>query len=198
MEDFGRRWTVWRGRRRPRAAQAVGSNSQGVMLVQFCGQDRCLVDANGRIKISSRFLSDFQRLGGPVVAYCLPEGALGVYPAAVWLEMRHSEQPPGARAARSIVFRRQLRRFGALTQSERISNQGRLTIPTHFRVMLALEPGTEVVLVGCEIGIEVWNEGRWKQELEVLREHENRRAEADMAADLSALGPGIEGGSQPL
>jgi len=157
--------------------------------VQFCGQDKCLVDANGRIKISPRFLADFQQFAGPVVVHCLPEGALGIYPTPVWLEMRRNESSIGGQAARSIVVRRQLRRFGALTQSEKISNQGRVTIPSHFRTMLQLEPGEDTVLVGAEIGIEVWNASKWQTELEILYEHERQKAEADMAADLVACQP---------
>lgn len=156
--------------------------------MQFCGQDRCLIDANGRIKVSPRFLADFERFGGPVIVHCLPEGALGVYPSPVWLEMRQSEENVAARAARSVAFRRQLRRFGALTQSETISNQGRITIPPHFRPILGLEAGAEAVLVGCEIGIEVWNAERWEAELQVLYEHERQKEEADMAADVAAMG----------
>lgn len=155
-------------------------------MLQFCGQERCLVDANGRVKLSTRFLDDFRHIGGAVVLHCLPEGVLAVYAAAVWAQMRQADPRPAVKAARSVLFRRQLRRFGAMTQSDSISNQGRITIPVPFRESLELEPGTEAVLVGCEIGVEIWNASRWRAEFELLARHEQRKAEAEMSADLGS------------
>lgn len=141
-------------------------------MVTFCGQERCLVDANGRIKLGPRFLSDLRRTGGDIVLYCLPEGALGVYPASTWLQMRQREARPAVKAATSAEFRRQLRRFGAMSQAETLSNQGRFTVPPHFRSMLSLEPGQDVIMVGCEIGVEVWSAECWTEELKRLREQQ--------------------------
>ena len=157
--------------------------------MQFCGQDKCLIDANGRVKLSPRFLSDFLQSGVNIVMHCQPEGALGVYPERIWAQMRQSEARPALKAAQSVVFRRQLRRFGAMTQTESISKQGRITIPSPFRSLLELEPSQEIVLVGCEIGMEVWNSERWQREFKLLTEHERQKAEAEMAADLATLPP---------
>ena len=30
-------------------------------MLPFCGQDRCVIDANGRIKLSPRLIGDFAR-----------------------------------------------------------------------------------------------------------------------------------------
>ena len=152
--------------------------------MSFCGQDRCLVDANGRIKLSPRFLAEFAKTGQAVMLHCLPEGALGVYPASMWETMRPARPESGAAALRNIALRREMRRFGAMSQPERISNQGRITIPPHFRTLLALSPGAEVVAAGSEIGVEIWNAARWEDELLRLEEHESRKAEAAMTADL--------------
>jgi DNA-binding transcriptional regulator/RsmH inhibitor MraZ len=122
-----------------------------------------------------------------VVLHCLPEGALGVYPSSTWLQMRQSDVQPARRAAHSVVFRRELRRFGALTQTQQISNQGRLTIPVHFRELVALQPGTDCMLIGTEIGLEIWNGDNWKTEFETLLEHERRKGLAEMEADLNEL-----------
>ena len=156
-------------------------------MVRFCGQERCLIDANGRVKLGPRLLADFRASGSGVVLHCLPEGALGLYPAPTWARMRQSEPRPAAKAAESLVFRRQLRRFGAMTQAQELTNQGRITIPVLFRAALALEAGAEAVLVGCEIGVELWPALRWEAELALLREHELRRAEAETAAELKRL-----------
>jgi DNA-binding transcriptional regulator/RsmH inhibitor MraZ len=151
---------------------------------EFYGEEKCLIDANGRVKICPRFLELFRAMGDKVVLHCLPEGALAVYPQQAWQQMRQFEPRPAARAATSLLHRRQMRRFGALTQIERLSNQGRLTIPNLFRDRLNLGPGAEACMVGCEIGIEIWNAGAWLVEAERVTEHELERGEAEMLADL--------------
>ncbi|MFW5893949.1 MAG: division/cell wall cluster transcriptional repressor MraZ [Verrucomicrobiota bacterium] len=153
----------------------------------FCGQDYCTVDANGRVKLSPRLLMDFGQLGESVVVHCLPEGALGVYPLSVWRQMRERETESEPAAARSIVARRQLRRFGALSQVDSISRQGRITIPVSFREIVGLSAGTEAVLVGVEIGIEVWSAERWNAEFQTLLQHEQDKAEREMQADLDRI-----------
>ncbi len=166
-------------------------------MPKFCGQEKCLVDANGRVKLSPRFERAFREEGAvEVVLHCLPEGGLGVYPPSVWNRLRAAEEQTVLKAATSVVARRQLRRFGAMTQSEELSNQGRITLPAGFRGMMGLEPGTEAVLVGCECGIEIWNAERWQAEQKRLWEHEASRAEAEMKADVAAAGwsPGQQEG----
>ena len=153
--------------------------------MSFCGQDRCLVDANGRIKLSPRFLAEFAKTGPAVMLHCLPEGALGVYPASAWETMRHIDSGNAAAALRNIALRREMRRFGAMTQPEKISNQGRITLPSHFRALLQFPEGGEVVVAGSEIGVEIWNPERWEEEMQRLGEHETRKAAAFMAADLA-------------
>ncbi len=153
----------------------------------FCGQDYCTVDANGRVKLSPRLLMDFGQRGESVVVHCLPEGALGVYPESVWRQMRERETASEPAAARSIVARRQLRRFGALSQVDAISRQGRITIPVPFREITGLAPGTEAVLVGVEIGVEVWSAVRWNAEFQTLLQHEQEKAEREMQADLNRI-----------
>ena len=156
--------------------------------MRFCGQDQCAIDGNGRVKLSPHFLADFRGDSSDVVLHCLPEGALAIYPLSVWQKMRQSEPRPAAKAANSIVFRRRLRRVGAMTQFQTISNQGRLTIPPLFRPLLGLEPGNGAVQVGTEIGVEIWQKERWTAEFETLAGHEAEKADAEMAADLDQRG----------
>lgn len=154
-------------------------------MLHFCGQDKALIDANGRIKLSPRVLSDFENNGGfEVVLHCLPEGAIAVYPEAIYLKMREGELNPTEKAASSIVYRRNLRRFGSLSQSERISPQGRVTIPQGYRDFSSIKPGTEVMIVGCEIGVEIWRLDSWTEELKKIDEHINEKASREMAKDL--------------
>ena len=156
-------------------------------MLSFCGHDRALIDANGRIKFSPRVLADFKKSDdAEIVLHCLPEGALAVYPENIYLQMRQSEQGVAEKAASSLVFRRMIRRFGSLSRSEKISAQGRVTIPAAYREYADLPPGKEVVVVGCEIGIEIWSLDRWNEELDRMNEHVREKGEREMSADLLA------------
>ncbi len=154
-------------------------------MLSFCGQDRCSVDANGRLKLSPKVVADFTgKCGGQVVMHCLPEGAIAIYPEEIYLEMRRQETLPAAKAANSMVFRRSMRRFGAMSSPESISNQGRVTLPQAFREYAELKPGSEVFVVGVEIGIEIWKAERWAEEINRMNEHAREKGEREMAADL--------------
>ena len=156
-------------------------------MLSFCGHDRALIDANGRVKFSPRVINDFTETGThEIVLHCLPEGALAVYPENVYLQMRNKEPNPAEKASDSIVFRRMIRRFGALSRSEKITAQGRITIPAPYREYADLHPGKDAVVVGCEIGIEIWNSERWKEELDRMNEHFREKGEREMSADLLA------------
>ncbi len=155
---------------------------------QFYGEETCLIDANGRLKLCPRFLELFRAVSDEIVMHCLPEGALGVYSPDVWQQMRQFEPRPAARAATSLLHRQQLRRFGALTQVDRLTNQGRLTIPAQFRDRLGLLPGSEVFTIGAEIGIEIWSADAWRKEADKVLDHELRRGEAELRADLASPG----------
>jgi DNA-binding transcriptional regulator/RsmH inhibitor MraZ len=156
-------------------------------MTWFCGQDACRIDQNGRVKLTPRLMDDFQETSLDIMLHCLTEGALAVYPQTVWSQMRDHEPRPAEKAAKSVVFRRELRRFGAYSQPQAISKQGRITIPQLFRDMLELNPGESVVLVGIEIGIEIWNEERWARETRKILAHQIERADAEMNNDLQTF-----------
>ena len=156
-------------------------------MLPFRGQERCSIDKNGRVKLSPKTLGDFrEECDCDVVLHCLPEGALAIYPEDVYERMRGGEPKSAERAGESLVFRRNLRRFGALSSPEKISPQGRITIPPGYRKMLELEPGEEVVVVGVEIGVEIWSARAWEEELSKINEHVAEKGEREMAADLLA------------
>jgi DNA-binding transcriptional regulator/RsmH inhibitor MraZ len=159
-------------------------------MVRFCGQDSCLIDANGRLKLSPRFLDDFREFGDTTVLRSLPEGALGVYPEAIWHQMRQREADAAVKAGVSAAYRRQLRSFNAMSDVQDISKQGRLTIPVLFRERLGLLPGSSVVVVGVDMGVEIWETVRWEKEVELLDQHEAQMAMVDMAAAVAAAGRG--------
>ena len=154
-------------------------------MLAFCGQDKVLVDANGRVKLPVHTVEDFLADGkGDVVFYCLPEGALAIYPEKVYEEMRRRDADTIRQAGMSMLKRRDLRRFGAWSASAKITRQGRVTLPQEFRMPTMLEPGCEAVVIGVEIGVEIWNLKRWQDELKLINEHELDRGDLELVQDL--------------
>ena len=155
-------------------------------MLAFCGQDRCLVDGNGRIRLTQRFVDDFlRRCNGEIVMHGLPEGAIALYPEEVYSEMRQREINALDTVGSSFLARRSLRRFGALTQPETISRQGRITLPAALREFAGLEAGTEACVIGVEVGVEIWAAARYAAEMAAIEEHMNQKREQEMAADLT-------------
>ena len=103
------------------------------MLI-FCGQEHCLIDSNGRLKLPQRFIDDFTlRCGGEVVMHGLPEGAVALYPEEVYREMREREVEAVDSIGSSFAARRSLRRFGALACPAPLTRQGSITHPAAVR-----------------------------------------------------------------
>ena len=150
----------------------------------FCGTDKCQMDANGRVKLSPHVLEDFARSGGDVVLHCLPEGAVAVYPEKIFEAMRRTDGNAAEQAGRSMVYRREQRRFGAWSCSQRISAQGRVTVPPEFRDFAGLATSGSVVVAGVEIGIEIWDAARWQEEQRRMMEHARKKGEQEMHDDL--------------
>ena len=151
------------------------------MMLAFCGQDRCLVDSNGRIRLAQHFVDDFlRRCSGEVVMHGLPEGAIALYPEEVYAEMRRQELQAVGEIASSFVMRRSLRRFGALTQPETISRQGRITLPVQFREFAGLAPGREACVIGVEVGVEIWSVERYLAEMAAIDEHLQKKRQQEI------------------
>jgi len=156
-------------------------------MLSFSGMDPCSLDANGRLKLSPRVIENFNSRGLDLVLHCLPEGAVAVYPEEVYLAMRRNESNSDANTGDSMLFRRKLRRFGAWSQSERISPQGRITLPPLYREYAGLDKQSEAVVVGVEIGVEIWSVERWAEEEKLLREHAREKGRLEMQSELNNM-----------
>jgi DNA-binding transcriptional regulator/RsmH inhibitor MraZ len=158
-------------------------------MQRFYGQERALIDASGRLKLPSSYFSAFQVSESTnLVLYCLPEGAVGLYPQKTWQAMRELEEAQKQQAAHSLVYRRQLRRFGAMSQHVTLSKQGRITIPALFREFASLNTGESVILAGVEIGIEIWSISHWQSEMLNIQDHVLAKGELEMTSDLNTGG----------
>ena len=154
-------------------------------MLEFCGLEKVTLDANGRLKFSPRFLADFQNYeANEIVFHCLPEGALGIYPLIRWEEMKAEESRNSTQGQSSLLQRRQRRLMGAMTQKDKLSNQGRVTLPVMFRDLCSLSAGEEIVVLGCEVGVELWNAAAWAKEMSLMQGHSLEKGENEMIADL--------------
>ena len=151
-------------------------------MLSFCGEEKCTVDANGRLKLPQQFIDSFfqQDKSGEIILHCLNEGALALYPVHTFKEMRYRELQQQDKIANSLLMRRNLRRFGAMSCPETISRQGRITIPESYRTRCALANGSPVMVIGVEIGVEIWNLDRWNKELEDIASYEKLRAQSEI------------------
>ena len=161
-------------------------------MVRFHGQDICRLDANGRLKLGNSFLEDFRSSADFVIIHCLPEGTLAVYPPEEWEKERRRQVGRLAETAGPMRRRRLARRIGAWTRQEKITNQGRITIPATFRDKVKIAPGEEVFVVGSEAGVEVWNRQAWEREDALLDEQEMRAANAEFEAEIGHETPGVD------
>ena len=151
-------------------------------MLEFCGQENIVLEGNGRIRLPRQWVEDFMRHGnGEVVIHGLPEGAVAIYPEEVYRAMRTRELGDLDRAGGSFAARRSMRRFGALTAVDQLSAQGRVTLPEAFREYAGLISGSKVRVVGVEIGLEIWETGRFNAEMAAADEEMQRKREAEFS-----------------
>lgn len=157
-------------------------------MIAFCGYDRCSVDSAGRLKLSPAVLADFGGAGAGLVMRCLPEGCIAVYPEAYFQKMRQAGSENSAElTASSALFRRNLRMLNAMSAPVSISPQGRITLPGDFRKRAGIDQTPDVVVVGVEVGVEIWSLQRWNEEQARIDEHMELRDELEMKKDLDNL-----------
>lgn len=121
------------------------------------------VDEKGRVKIPSEFRRQIQERfgdGGFHVTSVRGDCAL-IYPARAWEELlqKLSAQPPSRVAVRK--YRRATSFYG---QPATIDPQGRVLIHPRLRVDAGIED--DVVILGQQSHLEVWNLKRFKETLQ--------------------------------
>ncbi|MEA3396824.1 MAG: division/cell wall cluster transcriptional repressor MraZ [Chloroflexota bacterium] len=124
----------------------------------FLGQYTYTLDTKGRLIIPSRFREGLT--AGVVVTRGL-DRCLTVYPLEVWEEIAQKVNAlpitsPQGRALRRLLF---------ADASDAIPDrQGRILIPERLREYAELPSTGEVVVVGLDLFLELWNPQRWAEE----------------------------------
>ena len=77
--------------------------------------------------------------------------------------------------------------LNAMSSPAQISPQGRLTLPRDFRIHAGLDQDSDAVVVGVEIGVEIWSLRRWTEEQQRIIAHDQERSELEMQSDLNRL-----------
>lgn len=124
----------------------------------FWGEYLHHLDKKGRLIIPARYRPEL--VDGAIMTRGLDQNII-IYPHSTWATVTQqinqmSITQPGTRALRRLLF------SGALEIT--FDKQGRVLIPNYLREYAAIE--TEVLVVGMENYIELWNPDCWQKALE--------------------------------
>ena len=133
----------------------------------FLGQYSYTLDSKGRVTVPARFR---EKLVGSVVITRGLDRCLTVYPIHVWnaIAQKVDALPitdPRGRALRRIFF--------SDAENVEMDGQGRIRVPERLREYAEFELSTEIVIVGLNQFLELWNKSRWDEENEKQMALEN-------------------------
>lgn len=122
------------------------------------GQYAYTLDSKGRLTVPSRFRDE---LPPEVVVTRGLDRCLVVYPLDAWEEIAQKVTAlpitdPRGRALRRIFF--------ADAMNIELDKQGRILVPDRLRDYAGLDLSSEVVIVGLDRFLELWNPERWEQD----------------------------------
>lgn len=120
----------------------------------FIGEYNHTIDAKGRIIVPSKLRED---LGEEFVITRGLEGCLFVYPDSEWKAFVASlKELPGTQKTRNLK-----RAFLAAAEYCTMDKQGRTVVPSKLREYAGIDK--DVVLVGLDNRIEVWDKDKWDE-----------------------------------
>jgi MraZ protein len=138
------------------------------------------LDAKGRLAIPPGMRMELLGQDGrpPVLTRLLDAPALGLYPAERWLDFKRriqtlSQLDPNVQKFRRMVV--------AGAKEAPLDGQGRILVPPHLREYAGLEKEVTVLDTGARF--EIWDHGRYQQEL-----LSTQREGQDVAKALGDLG----------
>ncbi len=135
----------------------------------FYGEFEHSIDDKGRITIPSKFRA---RLDSGVVITKGIDPCLWLFPADQWAVLSEKASALSITDPTAREFKRQL--FGSASDSIP-DKQGRILLPANLRTYAGLDG--EVVIIGMNTHLEVWNLERWHEKLTYMEEHSSEIAE---------------------
>ena len=148
---------------------------KGGVTIMFLGEYQHSIDAKGRLIVPARFR---EGLGSRFIVTKGLDNCLFVYPQEEWkiFENKLKQLPLTNPGARKFV-----RFFFAGAIEFELDHQGRIVLPQHLREYAGLQK--EIVSIGVNNRVEIWNKENWKS----YNEEENFISN-DLAFEMENLG----------
>jgi MraZ protein len=131
------------------------------------------LDERFRLSIPTELTMGLLRGGPRCILVKERPGCLSLWNASAWQQRLDQgiELVKNRIEARRLDGRlSEVQRFGRLLSTRhrevQIAGRGRVLIPEGFREFLRVEPGSEVVLIGAAICVEIWNPADWMRHLD--------------------------------
>jgi len=136
------------------------------------GEIKRTIDERFRLTLPPDFADDISSGAGELVVAKERAGCLSLWPVADWKErldngvsLLQQKIDTGRMEQRWGDVQRLGRLLSTRHQEVRLAGRSRLLIPEGFRQFLGVDPGSEVVVVGAVICVEIWNPEMWMQVL---------------------------------
>lgn len=132
------------------------------------GEFKRVLDERFRLSIPSELIESLTAGSGSCLLTKERVGCLGLWNAEIWQAKLQAdvELVKGKLAAGKFddqVSRLQLlgRLLSTRDTEVSLAGRGRLLVPEGFREFLGVEPGSEVMVVGAGVSVEIWNPAAW-------------------------------------
>ena len=124
----------------------------------FTGEFEYRIDEKGRVPVPPRFRRQLE--DGLVLSFS-QDGCINLYPVAEWEKIANKLNSNGP--FETSKMRRLKRAIFATAFPAEMDGQGRITVPAKLREYAGIE--SDMVLVGMNNYMELWNKGKWQSEL---------------------------------
>lgn len=136
------------------------------------GEFRRSLDDRYRVSIPLEIVELLISDGGECILAKEQPGSLSLWSAALWkekldsgVELVRSKMQAGRLEGRVEEVQRLGRLLSTRHRSVALSGRGRLLIPEGFREFLGVEPGSEVLIIGAAVCLEIWSPTAWVEHL---------------------------------
>ena len=137
------------------------------------GEFRRSLDDRYRLSIPSELMASFADAEAPCMLAKERPGALSLWLAKDWgdrlskeIALVRSKIDAGHLKNRTADIQLLGRLLSTRHKEVQIAGKGRISIPEGFREFLGVEPGSDVMVVGAGVCVEVWNPSAWLDYLE--------------------------------
>jgi MraZ protein len=126
------------------------------------------LDERYRLSIPPELLDPLLATGPELVLAKERAGCLSLWPATIWrpridaaVDVVRSKMEAGLLAQRVGQLQELGRLLSTRHTSVSLAARGRLVVPEGFREFLAVEPGTDCIVVGAAVCVELWQPAAW-------------------------------------